>query len=414
MSKPLSAYIFGVKAPLVRLVHLLAGLLHGSLFILCIISPETMSRAHLAHAETLRVDKAQHQFRSANLQSPYNAYFMAVLSTLAYTDLGITQSTYQRLQLKPCSGRESLKLVDSAQHNTSAHLSTDGTRTFLIMRGTDDLDDLWQNVKQDATVRAGWGSIPIHHGFSELSEQFITSTRLLDLLRRCGEDQGLKREVYLGGHSLGGALANILAVELKRHAVNVRGIYTYGTPRVGGTAWVQFFTRMFPGQSFQWRHPHDPITQVPQGPLKSSKDGHGLSTAPADSLDSYTDLPQLFLGDRNATKVLVENLNPFDGKGSFSYHNKKHYVFALWERAQRAEGLSDTLSPRNLFTLGKVANYCSHHLHCGVGQYCSTIGKNRCKLKKSIGQLCLKGVMCQSARCVMGRCATPQDLRAAP
>ena len=339
------------------------------------------------------------RFRSRDLASAYNAYYMATLSALAYSDLSLAQKSYRALGLKACSGRESIKLIDRTHDNTTAHLSVDGQRVFLIIRGTDDLADFWQNMKLSSVKRARWGDVHIHKGFSEMSDSFMKATDLPKLLRSCAGTLGSRAELYLGGHSLGGALANIIAAELHAHNIQVHGVYTYGAPRVGGTSWVKHFTQLFPKQSFQWRNLHDPVARIPKGPLAQ---------------DQYLDLPSLTLGEAGSVKIWVENLNPFDGKGSFSYHNKKKYAFDLWESAKRGERLPSALSPRALLNIGKIASYCSSHQHCGPDQYCATVGRNRCKTKKPQGAMCLKDISCTSGRCAMGKCQPSVKLRVSP
>lgn len=55
--------------------------------------------------------------------------------------------------------------------------------------------------------------------------------------------------IFVTGHSLGGALADLAAADIKYHmksAVNKVYLYTYGAPRVGNEAWANAMFEMFP------------------------------------------------------------------------------------------------------------------------------------------------------------------------
>ena len=190
---------------------------------------------------------AKTYFNTQQLEDGYNAYHMAILSALAYEDEVLAKKSYQNLGLTQCKGSTKIKILDEAHDNTSGHLSTDGERIFLVMRGTDDAQDIIKNFKLVSTLRKGWGDVPIHKGFSEVVDSFITSTHLYEKLKLCGAD----KEIYVGGHSLGGALANIIAIELKLNQFKIKGIYTYGAPRVGGKAWISYFNQSFHQHHFQ-------------------------------------------------------------------------------------------------------------------------------------------------------------------
>jgi len=50
------------------------------------------------------------------------------------------------------------------------------------------------------------------------------------------------KEVWVTGHSLGAALAQLVALRLRVELkCNVRAVYTYGTPRVGNEDFVRVY-----------------------------------------------------------------------------------------------------------------------------------------------------------------------------
>ena len=74
-------------------------------------------------------------------------------------------------------------------------------------------------------------------------------------------------DVVLAGHSLGGALAYIAAVDLAlNEGINATVSYTFGQPRVGNEAFAQAWGRLFAATnltSYRVTHGADPVPHVP-------------------------------------------------------------------------------------------------------------------------------------------------------
>lgn len=72
-----------------------------------------------------------------------------------------------------------------------------------------------------------------------------------------------KRDVFLTGHSLGGAVANIAALDLDMRGVDFRRTYTYGAPRVFGWRAAQEAKNRLDGRQFRVVNRNDIVPQVP-------------------------------------------------------------------------------------------------------------------------------------------------------
>lgn len=114
----------------------------------------------------------------------------------------------------------------------------------VSFRGTEA--DQWSDIKVDVKMwktglAEGWGSV--HKGFHAA----YGSVREL-LTDKLAEVDGAEIGVWITGHSLGGALATLLAADLMRQmeagrALALRGVYTFGSPRVGDNAFAARFER---------------------------------------------------------------------------------------------------------------------------------------------------------------------------
>jgi predicted lipase len=70
--------------------------------------------------------------------------------------------------------------------------------------------------------------------------------------------------IAVSGHSLGGALATHALIDLIRVGYKVDHFYTYGSPRMGDTAFRNFVQELYPN-NFRARlvNSHDPVPHLP-------------------------------------------------------------------------------------------------------------------------------------------------------
>ena len=77
--------------------------------------------------------------------------------------------------------------------------------------------------------------------------------------------------IWITGHSLGGALATVMAAELLRQieagaSYGLRGVYTYGSPRVGNKAFQEQFDSAAKSAGVRvvrFRNGNDAVTHIP-------------------------------------------------------------------------------------------------------------------------------------------------------
>ena len=122
---------------------------------------------------------------------------------------------------------------------------------FLVFRGSDSLADWWTDTK----IRQR-GDPPRHKGF----EDYVSS--LEDQVKQWVNEvaDGLEGFI-LGGHSLGGAMAVLMAKRLHGWNKSVRAVMTYGAPRVGGRSFSDSYC-LHPA-TWQAQKSSDPVIRLP-------------------------------------------------------------------------------------------------------------------------------------------------------
>ena len=125
----------------------------------------------------------------------------------------------------------------------------DGGITIIVIRGTANAE----NVQSDIDVRLVTDDdlgIRLHKGFRDASVTVMSGIN----------ESSLEKTVHVTGHSLGGAIAQIIGMWLHRKDHNVQ-IFSYGSPKVSSQV-------LSSGQPTHWRvvRRSDPIPFTPMWP----------------------------------------------------------------------------------------------------------------------------------------------------
>ena len=124
--------------------------------------------------------------------------------------------------------------------------------TIIIIRGTANKS----NVQSDIDVRLvddARTGIKLHKGFRDVA---VTIMQIIDTTKT------LEHTVHVTGHSLGGAVAQIIGMWLHKRGKNVQ-VYSYGSPKVSNQV-------LSGGQPTHWRvvRRSDPIPFTPPWPYR--------------------------------------------------------------------------------------------------------------------------------------------------
>lgn len=144
-----------------------------------------------------------------------------------------------------------------SQADTQVLIAETARELFIIYRGSQQLGDWIANMKIKK-VRRPYGRV--HRGF--LGSFLDVETEVMEALkgaRRLGKD------IYLAGHSLGGALAVITAAEAQSRfgMIPLKGIYTYGMPRSCDAACAEHMTRTLGPLHYRFVNHRDIVTRIP-------------------------------------------------------------------------------------------------------------------------------------------------------
>ncbi len=129
-----------------------------------------------------------------------------------------------------------------------------GSAVLVAIAGTDVL--VAGDYVTDATFRVD--AFGTHQGFKAAADAIWRDVRDAGALAR---ETG--RPLLIGGHSLGGAIATILAEGLLRNGLPPAAVYTFGMPRPGNARFACTYNTALGGVTYRLVHGEDPIPTIP-------------------------------------------------------------------------------------------------------------------------------------------------------
>jgi Lipase (class 3) len=149
-----------------------------------------------------------------------------------------------------------------------------------------DPADLYDGGWLGCTKGASCTHIQVHSGFIRCAHEIYWSfvrPKLREALQRSS------RPVQVVGHSLGGAVAQLLAAQVETDmGVEVDEVVTFGSPRVGDASWQHAYEDLLDRATHRWIAEDDP---VPHLPSRQVWNGAGQQHRFTDTLDPRTWAP---------------------------------------------------------------------------------------------------------------------------
>ncbi len=171
------------------------------------------------------------EFQPTEEYSTSNAFMMQMAGFLAE----VQDAPLIQAQLEAW-GFKDIVLYGKPRRGAYAYLADMDDFRLLAFRGTNSIEEAVQDAiffmssNQDLGLE-GYS----HHG---MKAQYKKVSALLqkDLASRIANDP---KPLFIAGHSLGGAMALLQAMQLKKQGLEVHGVYTSGQPRVGNRAFYE-------------------------------------------------------------------------------------------------------------------------------------------------------------------------------
>lgn len=192
-----------------------------------------------------------------------NAYCMARLSVLAYQDFGLIK---ERLSEADIKASDVCWFENKSTDTQGFGFIWDGN-IFLCFRGTESMRVTIIDIKRKQVNfdnnNTKLGSV--HQGFSEATISIWPD------VEKFLKERAQNKPVWVTGHSLGGAIATIIAARIVHNEKvgNLAALYTFGQPRVGNKKFHKEFTKKIGGQSklkkqvFRIYRAADPVPMMP-------------------------------------------------------------------------------------------------------------------------------------------------------
>lgn len=145
--------------------------------------------------------------------------------------------------------------------DVTGYIAVDRTHnlTVLAFRGSRSIRNWLADVDFVAVPTDICPGCTAHQGFWD--SWLEARTGILNTLMKTAK-QYPSSKVIVVGHSLGGAIADFAAAEIRKQGVNV-DLYTYGAPRIAGPTLSDFITNQNRGGNFRSTHIDDPVPRLP-------------------------------------------------------------------------------------------------------------------------------------------------------
>ncbi len=226
--------------------------------------------------EVLATPIFDHFRHNANDHDWLNAYLLAQISFLAYSDSDGEEPFQEYEERMETSfqgwGLEVVRVIDVYQPaeiyktsgSTQVVIARNDQSIFVTFVGSETWDD-GEDLDSDLNVAwkslDSWGkNLAVHEGVYEALE--IAWSQVLDAV----QDYRGQRKLWITGHSLGGSLAQLAAFRFHRFhqkSCPVQGVTTYAQLRIGNPQFATTMTAYFGTRSQRWALSGDVVTVFP-------------------------------------------------------------------------------------------------------------------------------------------------------
>lgn len=204
------------------------------------------------------------------MRTKRNRRMILRMACLAY----IANRHYREDGIRLPGGYKRTAILENRNGRRSGFIAESGSRIVIAFRGTVDWGDLRKDLSA-TQVPFPYSSRGIftHRGFTELYRALRPS--LLEALSRTRYN----KPVYVTGHSLGGALAALCALDLASRRKGPVRLYTFGAPKAGNGAFAEA-VRSLTTSSYRIYNTKDLIPDLPPGSFLAYRYEHAGTPVP--------------------------------------------------------------------------------------------------------------------------------------
>ena len=160
--------------------------------------------------------------------------------------------------------------------------------------------------------------------------------------------KGGQKPVWVVGHSLGAAHAQLYGAYLTANGLSPQGVYAVAAPHVGDQAFVSQLNSMFPNRRLQrFDFVHDPVTKVPpNAPLPQTPGTPPITYVRAGTRVYYDDVNTVQFGaperpPSEANRITALLIAPIPltrlyAAGDFCFHYPQWYLRAAYTQLNQA------------------------------------------------------------------------------
>jgi hypothetical protein len=168
---------------------------------------------------------------------------------------------------------------------------------IVAFKGSAEANDFIQDAKFDLVplIHNPISISEVHAGFLE-DFNAITVAVVSQVKGHLQSNSDAK--IFITGHSLGGALAILCAIEFSRQSIPVSAVYTFGQPRVGNHVFCSLYDQALRDITFRLVNANDIVPRVPGHLMDYADCGHEIFLpTETNSFQVDPDLVQKILSD---------------------------------------------------------------------------------------------------------------------
>lgn len=212
------------------------------------------------HNFNFDVDAKKHSIR--------NAYWLARTSEIVYQPESKVKAEFAKWGFSEnecnCFGFDRIKHKHILKYDPQVFVAGRSDMIILAFRGTEP-----QNMR-DWSTDAEISKKPVPELKGEVHKGFLNALDAIwnDVwvyVRTIRDKYPLKDKcpLWITGHSLGGALAVLATAKLlTENGGLVKGLYTFGQPRVGDAAFAHYFNSLFESNTFRYVNNNDIVPRI--------------------------------------------------------------------------------------------------------------------------------------------------------